>query len=114
MIRTLISRRSYVDRGVDAEESLERIARGYRSQVGLGDEGVVEEDRHVITRQEQVFGVVGHLSSFSYVTPSKEIPPETKTRSHQRAVNRGWVEDMLPPTILTRSDANEVVIAATN
>lgn len=52
---------SHLDRGVGAEEGLERFSRGHRGEVGLGNKAVVEEDRDVFARQEQVLGVVRSL-----------------------------------------------------
>lgn len=51
----------YLDSGVDAQEGLERLSGGDGGEARLGDEAVIEEDRHIIARQEQVVGVVGRL-----------------------------------------------------
>lgn len=69
----------YLHSGIDAEESLERLAGRDRLQAGLGGKAVAEENRHVVARQEQIVGVVRCLSFLGRVCPrvaeSHRMPP---------------------------------------
>lgn len=66
---------------------MERLPRGHRGDASLGDEAVVEENRHIVARQEQVVRIVRSL----WCKQSKQQKPTDLNLSTPTANSRRFL-----------------------